>query len=257
MSSVFRYLKEGIYLVKASGNEEVYEPVTETVRIGRGQVFQLTIGLRFKPETIRHRASANVISAAGLQENAPLAARKEYEQAMRLSAKGNLRQAVDSLRRAIEIHPAYLVAHNDLGAQYLKLGNVDEAAEQFRFVLDKDPMYFNSRFNLGLVMVERNDYLAARSQFQMAVKSDTSRAVAHFWLGITMLQSGDLPNAERELTRALIMGGGSFPAVHYYLGRLLIKRGDTTEAARSYRAYLEVAPNGEYADEVSTWLKNH
>ena len=253
----FRFpdLKEGIYYVLASGNEELYEPVTETVRIGRGQVVQLTIGLRLRPETIKHRAGSNVISATGLKEDAPPAARKEYEQAMKFAGKGQFRQAIDSLRRAIEIHPNYLVAHNDLGAQYLKLGQVEEAAEEFRFVLEKDPTYFNSRFNLGLVMVERNDHLAAQAQFRMAVQTDTSRAVAHFWLGISLLQTGDLQNAERELTRALITGGGSFPAAHYYLGRLYLKRGDREGAMRSYRAYIEEAPHGEYADEVRIWLK--
>ena len=254
----FRFpdLKEGIYYVQASGNEEVFEPVSEMVTIGRGQVVQLTISLRFKPETIKVRARSNVISAVGLKEDAPPAARKEYEQAMKHAGKGQLVQAIDSLRRAIEVHPGYLVAHNDLGAQYLKLGRVDEAAEEFRFVLEKDSSYFNSRFNLGLVMVERNDQLSALAQFRMAVQTDASRAVAHFWLGITLLQTGDLQNAERELTRALITGGGNFPATHYYLGRLFLKRGDLEAAMRSYRAYIEEAPNGEYADEVRSWLKN-
>ncbi len=253
----FRFpdLKEGIYYVQASGNEEVFEPVSEMVTIGRGQVVQLTIGLRFKPETIKHRARSNVISAAGLKEDAPPAARKEYEQAMKFAGKGQLGQAIDSLRRAIEVHPGYLVAHNDLGAQYLKLGRVDEAAEEFRFVLDKDPSYFNSRFNLGLVMVERNDQLAALAQFRMAVQ--TRCFASRGSLLARDYTPSDWRSTERRarVDASIDHGWREFPATHYYLGRLFLKRGDREAAMRSYRAYIEEAPNGEYADEVRSWLK--
>lgn len=253
----FRFpdLKEGVYYIQAVGNADIYDPVTEKLYIARGQVAQVTLGLKFKPETIRVKARDNVVSATGINEDAPLPAKREYEQAMKLASKGQLRAAVESLKRAIDLHPGYLVAHNDLGAQYLKLGEVQEAAEQFRFVLEKDPKNFNSRFNLGLVLIDQDNFAGALSQFQMAVQVDSSRPVAHFWLGVAQLQMGDLQNAERELSRTIITGGGNFPLAHYYLGRLYIKRGDTSAAAKAYRAYLDEAPKGDYADEVRDWLK--
>lgn len=255
----FRFpdLKEGIYYVQAVGNADIYDPVTEKIYLARGQVSQLTLGLKLKSATIRVKARDNVVSASGIKEEAPLPAKREYEQAIKLAAKGQLRAAVESLKHAIDLHPGYLVAHNDLGAQYLKLGEVDEAAEQFRFVLEKDPKNFNSRFNLGLVMIDQDNFAAAVSQFQMAVQLDSSRPVAHFWLGVAQLQMGDLQNAERELSRTIITGGGNFPLAHYYLGRLYLKRGDTSAAAKAYRAYLEEAPKGDYANEVRDWLKKH
>jgi len=104
-------------------------------------------------------------------------------------------------------------------------------------------------------MIDQDNFAAALSQFQMALQVDSSRAVAHFWLGVAQLQMGDLQNAERELLRTNITGGGNFPLAHYYLGRLYLKRGDTSAAAKAYRAYLEEAPKGDYANEVRDWLK--
>ena len=75
------------------------------------------------------------------------------------------------------------------------------------------------------------------------------------WLGFAMLEMGDLPTAERELTKALVMGGTECVAAHYHLARAYIKRGDAKEASRAIRAYLEEAPRGEYVKEAKELAK--
>jgi Tfp pilus assembly protein PilF len=64
------------------------------------------------------------------------------------------------------------------------------------------------------------------------------------------LETGDLPAAERELTKALVMGGAECVAAHYHLARAYMMRGDTKEASRAIRAYLEEAPRGEYVKDA-------
>jgi hypothetical protein len=44
-------------------------------------------------------------------------------------------------------------------------------------------------------------------------------------------------------------------AAHYHLARLYLSRGDTAEAARAVRAYLEESPRGEYVNEARQLLK--
>ena len=70
------------------------------------------------------------------------------------------------------------------------------------------------------------------------------------WLGFSLLETGNLPAAERELTKALVMGGSDCVAAHYHLARAYVMRGDTKEASRAIRAYLEEAPNGEYVKDA-------
>jgi tetratricopeptide (TPR) repeat protein len=251
----FQNLREGEYYVLAIADEKIYEPVTQRVWLGRSLTYQLTITLRKKGEAAKSKAGAQVVSAAEIDRAAPPAARKEYNQAVRLAGKGDMRQAVERFQRAITIYPDYLEARNDLGAQFLKLKRFDEAAEQFSIVLEKNPRYFNSRFNLGLVLIERMDYAAAIAQLNLAVAIDSARPAPRLWLGVALMQTGDLPGAERELSRALITGGPNFIAAHYYLAQVYLRRGDSAEASRALKAYLEGSPKGEYADDARLLLK--
>jgi Flp pilus assembly protein TadD len=191
-----------------------------------------------------------VISAAEARQPVPVGAKKEYNLGVKFVAKGNFLQAAAHFREALSIYPDYLAARNDLGAQYLKLKRLDEAEEHFRIVLERDPKNFNAKFNFGLVRIERRDYADAISQLNQAMAIDGGRPVVHLWLGFILMEMGDLPNAERELTRALVMGGSDCVAAHYHLARIYLKRGDSSEASRAVRAYLNESPKGEYAKEA-------
>jgi tetratricopeptide (TPR) repeat protein len=248
-------LNEGEYYVQAVADEKVYEPATQKIRLARSQIYQLTITLRKKEEIERRKTGPQVVSASEFEQPAPAAARKEYDQGVRLAGKGNIQQAIERLQRAVAIYPDYLNARNDLGAQYLKLKRFDEAAEQFRIVLEKDPEYFNSRLNLALVLIEQKDYAAAIAQLNHAVAIDGAQPAPRLWLGVALLQTGDLPGAERELSRALITGGANFAAAHYYLAHIYMRRGDSAGASRALKAYLEGSPKGEYAEEARLLLK--
>ncbi len=251
----FQNLREGEYYVQAVADEKAYEPVIHRLWLNRSQSYQLAITLRKKEEAAERKTGARVVSAAELGRAAPPAAQKEYDQAARLAGKGDIRQAVERFQRAIAIYPDYLDARNDLGAQYLKLRRFDEAAEQFRIVLEKNPKYFNSRLNLGLVLIERKDYASAIAQLTQALAIDGAQPAPRLWLGVALLQTGDMPGAERELSRALITGGANFVAAHYYLAQVYLRRGDSAEASRALKAYLEGAPKGEYAEEARLLLR--
>jgi TolA-binding protein len=251
----FPNLSEGTYYVRAEGDANIYEPVTETVRLARGQITHMTITLRRREEIVSRATGPMVVTAAEFDQQVPTVARKEYSAAVKLIAKGRRQEAIAHLKQAIVIYPDFFIARNDLGAQHLKLKQLDEAAEQFRLVLEKHPKYFNSIFNLGLVMIERKNYAEAINQLNRAIAIDSARPGARLWLGVALLEMNDLPGAERELSKALITGGGEFAVAHYYLAQLYLRRGDVTEAMRALKAYLEEAPRGEYAEQSRLLLK--
>lgn len=251
----FPNLSEGAYYVQALGDEKTYEPVTQKLWLARSQIYQLSITLRKREEIANRKTGAQVVSASEFDQAVPAAARKEYDQSVRLIGRRNVQQAIERLQRAIAIHPDYLDARNNLGAQYLRLKRFDEAAEHFRIVLEKNPRYFNSRFNLGLVLIEQKNYAAAIEQLNQAVAIGSTRPAARLWLGVALLQTGDLPGAERELSKALITGGAGSMVAHYYLAQTYLRRGDAAGASRALKAYLEAAPKGEYAEEAKQSLK--
>lgn len=244
-------LSEGVYYVQAEVDDGSFETVVEKIALGRGIVTKLNLQLREKKSPqVYLSIGPRVISVAELHQVVPQAAKREYELGMKSAGKGDIAEAAGHFRQAVSIFPEYLAARNDLGAQYLKLKRLDEAEQHFRIVLAADSKNFNAKFNLGLVRIERQDYLGAISELNQAIAMDGSRPVARLWRGVAYLEMGDVAAAERELTAALVMGGVECVAAHYHLARIYLSRGDTAEAARAVRAYLEESPRGEYVREA-------
>lgn len=251
----FHDLSEGIYYVQAEVEGANFEPAVEKVALGRGIVYELTLQLREKKGHEIRGPRGRVVSAAELRQSVPASAKKEYGVALKLVSKGDFVQAAAHFEQAIAIYPEYLAARNDLGAQYLKLKRLDEAEAHFRTVLERDPKNLYAAFNLGLGRIERRDFAGAISQLQLAIAIDSAWPTARLWLGFAMLEMGDLPAAERELTKALVMGGADCVAAHYHLARAYVLRGDGKEASRAIKAYLEESPHGEYVKEARELAK--
>jgi len=246
----FDNLSEGVYFVQAEDGGAEFEPVVEKVMLGRGIVWELTVQLRERKIPRVVSFGARVISAAELHQPVPAEAKKEYELGLKLVGKSQITEAAEHFEKAISIYREYLAARNDLGAQYLKLKRLDDAEKSFHIVLARDPQNFNAKFNLGLVRIERRDYLDAISQLNQAIAIDSTRPVARLWIGFALLESGDLAAAERELTKALVMGEAECVSAHYHLARIYLKRGESAEASHALEAYLAEAPKGEYAQEA-------
>ncbi len=250
----FMNLRDGIYHIEVVGDSTLYVPVTQEVRLPRGADVSVTIYLKensFSSKT----PSPGVVSTVGLNQRPPVHARREYERALGLIAKGDSKKGIEHLMQAIAIYPDYLAARNDLGAQYLKLKQFDQAAEQFVVNLRRDPKYFDSRLNLGLVLVELKKYAEAIDQFNEAISIDSARPAAHLWLGIALLQDNDLSGAERELVKTLMIRDPEFSVAHYYLAHVRLRRGDRQEAINELRVYLEQAPNGEQSSDARHLLE--
>ena len=243
----FDNLSEGVYYVRAETDD--FEAAEQQIALGRGIVAELNLQLREKKLHYSYNTS-RVVSVAELRQAVPNAARKEYEQGLKAVNKGDVATAATYFEKALSIYPEYLAARNDLGAQFLKLKRIDEAEKNFQMVLANDPKNFNAKFNLGLVRVERKDYAEAIAQLNQAIVLDSSRPVARLWLGVALLESGDLVSAEKELMKSLVMGGAECTAAHYHLARIYVSRGDSAEAFRSVRAYLDEAPKGEYVNDA-------
>lgn len=250
----FTNLLEGDYLVQFIGDENLYEPITRKVHLHPGEQAFLIITLVEKNAPTVKARRGEVVSAKAAESVIPLAARKAYDLGTKSVKKNDTQQAIAYFSEAIALYANYLAARNDLGVQYLKLKRFDEAAEQFNAVLEQDPKFFSARLNLGIVRVEQKRYNEAIDQLNQAVSMDSSNAAAHLFLGIAALDMEDLPVAERELVRALLLGGNEFVIAHYYFAHVYLKTGRREEATRELKLYLAAAPTGETAIHAKEML---
>lgn len=251
----FSNLFSGTYYVQVFADASVYEPLVQRVRLNPGEPAHVVLYLKEKNTPVARVARGNVISTGEAQQAVPANARKAFESANKLAEKGDVEGAISELNKALEIYPDYINARNKLGVQYLKRKRLTEAAEQFKIILEKNPKYYNARLNLGIVMVEQKRYNEAIEELSQAVTLDSSQPAAHLFWGIAALDMDDLVVAERELVKALLLGGEQYSNAHYYFAHVYLKTGRREEASQQLTLFLKTAPPGEMAAQARALLQ--
>lgn len=247
----FPNLRGGDYVVEIADGTGRFDTLESRVQVIPGTRSTVTLNLREK--NFRERG---VASAPELDARVPGSARKEYERAHKLLKKGKSDEAIRALERAVEIHPEFQKARNDLGVQYVRAGRPGDAASQFEEAIRIDPDAFNPRLNLGSLLVDRGEYARATGELARAVEIDATQPAAHLFLGMAQLKTSQLAPAKDSFRKALVFGEGvpRFAVASYYLGVIHAKLGERSEAAGCLRTFLETASDGPLADHARSIL---
>jgi Flp pilus assembly protein TadD len=99
--------------------------------------------------------------------------------------KRTLEKAVKHFRRAVEIHPGFAHAWNDLGKTYIKLGDFNGAIEAYTMATKTDTMFVPSIFELGVVLDEAERYDEAESAYLKVIRKDSTFMPAYINLSHT------------------------------------------------------------------------
>ena len=251
----FRRLSVGIYTVTVEGGRE-FETATETVDIIEGPrrdplVFTVQIRLDAK-RAERSDARPGVVNAAPV----PKEAADLYEQAVAAGRSGDHKAAVEHLKRAVERHPSFPLALNELGVQYIALNELVKAAEALRAAVRLVPNEPNLRVNYGILLMRQKKYAEAEAELGRAAALDETHAVARLQRGRALIRLGRDAEAERELQHAVRLGGErpENALAYRFLGALYNERGDNARAAAALEVYLRLAPRADDAEQVRAIL---
>jgi tetratricopeptide (TPR) repeat protein len=244
----FRNLVPGEYHIEVEADSLKYETTTERVAVFRGSPAVVNIALIEKTRGVR--SGDSVVSVGEMSAEVPGKARKEFDRATKLYREGRLTESIDHLKRAIEIHPKFLIARNDLGAQLLELGNLDEAATELKRAIEVDPKAFNPYLNLGIVLVKKREFAEAATALKTAVSLSSDSPAANLYLGIALMNLKDLPGAERHLKTAYDLGNSSYAIAFFYLGQVYVQTGDRPRAKNAFESYLRHEPTAANAPEA-------
>ena len=253
-------LTDGTYNFTVDAGAE-YETATEVVQLvdsgsrnnprnTGGQTVFVQINLRFKSASAR----PGLVNAA--LANVPKPARDLYEQALASSQAGNHKKAVEELKKAIVLYPQFVLALNELGLQYLQLNELDRAAEALGAALKHAPDEFILRLNYGLVLLQRKNYAAAEVELHTAVEKNDLSAPAHEYRGRALIGLLRLEEAEKELQRALALGGDQAANSHRYLGAIYMQSGEDARAIAELQEYLRLQPRVRDADQVRQIIRD-
>jgi len=192
----FTGLTPAIYEIVIEPDGDRFEKARAKVEVFPGSPAIINVSLVEKKGT-ESTPNTRVVSAGELDQEIPPTAKKEFNRAGHDAAEGKIDDAIAHLRRAIEIYPKYLLAHNDLGVQLLGQAKLDDAAVEFRRAIEIDAKAFNPRLNLGIVLVQQHKYVDALPMLQTALAVEPGSPAAILYDGLARQGTNDSDGAER------------------------------------------------------------
>lgn len=162
--------------------------------------------------------------------------------------------------RAIELSPAYAVAHHFYGSVLLTIQKrFDEALAAERRALDLEPLSLIINSSLGFICYQAHLFDEAIDALLKTLEMDETFTYARYNLAMSYAQLGRYDQAIAELRRALEMAGGRGALFYAALGYTYGAAGRSADAALMLEALRtsgrETSPF--YQAMVHTGLGNH
>jgi tetratricopeptide (TPR) repeat protein len=121
----------------------------------------------------------------------------------------------------------------------------DEAARAYRRALEIDPNLGPALINLANIHYSRDELAEAQALYERSIALDPDVFEAHFNLGNIFHDLGRYREAQACYREALRVNP-AYADAHFYLAVTLEKNGQSAEARPHWRAYQQLAPNGEW-----------
>jgi Tfp pilus assembly protein PilF len=250
----FRRLIDGTYHLEIDAGKE-YETVDERVDIidtGKRSSNVMTVNIQLRPRAAIGKMPETLDAAlAGIPEGA----RQLYTQALSSAKANDHKKAIEQLKKAVALYPNFALAWNELGIQNMVLGRYQEAEEGLRATLKLAPDAISTRLNYGFVLLQQKIYSPAEAEFRLVLQKNDTLAMAHLYRGRALLGLFKDTDAEKELRRAIELGGEETYLAHRYLGALYSERGDKARAVQELETYLRLVPNARDAEQIREIIK--
>ena len=136
--------------------------------------------------------------------------------------------AIESYQKAIALKPTNGPYHSALADALAKSGQTDKAVAEWATAVQNDPTNAGTYyFNEGAVLTNTGKVDEAIAAFDKALQADPTRADAYYWKGVDLMGKATVK------------------------GDKMVAPPGTAEA---FNKYLQLAPNGKYADPAKQML---
>jgi tetratricopeptide (TPR) repeat protein len=124
---------------------------------------------------------------------------------------------------------------------------LEEAAAAYRKALELDPYLVAGLINLANIHYSRDELAEAQALYERAIGVESDFFEAHFNLGNIYHDLGQFFEAQRCYEEALRLNP-FYADTHFYLAVTLEKLDRSGEARPHWRAYQQLAPQGEWVE---------
>lgn len=158
-----------------------------------------------------------------------------------LARRGFAQEAMARYGTALDLHPGFTKARNNLGNLLLGQGRDAEAIVHFETALRIRPDFPEAHHNLGRAFLHQGRVEEAVAQFRESVRLKPEMAEFQEALGVALTRAGRLAEAEGPLREALRLNPGDAKA-HNNLGMTLASGGKLAEAGIHFEEALRLQP---------------
>jgi tetratricopeptide (TPR) repeat protein len=152
--------------------------------------------------------------------------------------------------------PAARVQDTELAEEYFRAASalddgdesrMEDAASAYRKALEHDPYLVPALINLANIHYSRDELVEAQALYERAIGLESDFFEAHFNLGNIYHDLGRFPEAQGCYREALKLNP-FYADGHFYLAVTFEKMGLSQDARPHWRAYRQLAPQGEWVE---------
>ncbi|HSG33840.1 MAG TPA: tetratricopeptide repeat protein, partial [Sphingomonadaceae bacterium] len=162
-----------------------------------------------------------------------------------LSAQGNAKEGIASLKRAIKLAPKIASYRSNLGEIQRQNGQLADAISTLQEAIELDPRNAQAYNNLGIARFDSKNYDEAIEAYSKAIELDPNFAEAHNNLGNAQRRAGRFDQAMDSYQNALAIRE-RYPEAYNNMGTLLREQGKMDQAEHALRK--AVAQNPAYVE---------
>lgn len=247
----FRSLPSGRYRVRATNPaapEQVCDPSESDTT--RAYSNRLKIDVFLKNPVPQEKKNFNAGKVDVNEANIPKAARKAYDQGIKLQKENKTQQALTEFNQAIELYPEYFQALTERGNLLMQQNNLAESEADFVRALRLNDKYPPALRGLGYCQIQQRQFPAAVSNLEKAFVLEPDAPLTLLLLGYANLSLNRYEEAKQCLQRALKLGPESAARAHVYLAEIYTREQKFKEAADEIHAYLRLKPDAADAGNL-------
>jgi len=150
--------------------------------------------------------------------------------------ENDYRGAISSFERAIELHPRYVEAENNIGLAWRELNETDKARAAFETAIEwqgTSPVDAQPFLNLGKLYGDQHQFEKAISYLNRAAELAPTNPTVREELSHVYASQNELSKAQSELEKAISLAPG-VSSLHYQLGQIYRKQGLTEKAKQEF-----------------------
>jgi type IV pilus assembly protein PilF len=178
-------------------------------------------------------------------------ARIRLELAVGYFEQGRTEIALDEVKQALVADPAYAAAFNLRGLVYMRLNDMKQAEDSLRRAVALDPRDSDAHHNYAWLLCQQGRFDESFRMFRQALANPLygGRAKTYMGQGLCQARAGRNEDAEQSLARSYELDAAN-PVTGYNLAALLLRRGELQRA----QFYIRRLNNSEMANAESLWL---